>query len=160
MPAFMPGPLKWSTLHQQDGLHQLAPIPHGSGLPRKRARLENSIQRWEMVAQTAQTGDSAGTYAVDRRSSLYFTYKNITSTLQLLTYIRRQIRSAPNTSGALIFERLDSKPFHKAPRFSSVFTGCKTELGLIQDGKCKAASVLLLLLSVSPQTAHPKEVSQ
>lgn len=60
----MAGPLKWSILHQQDGLHQLAPIPHPSDLPKKEERLESSIQRWEMVAETAWTGDSAGTHAL------------------------------------------------------------------------------------------------
>lgn len=64
MPSSMAGPLKWFILHQQDGLHQLAPVPHPSDLLKKEERLENSIQRWVMVAETAWTGDSAGTYAL------------------------------------------------------------------------------------------------
>lgn len=64
MPSSTAGPLKWFILPQQDGLHQLAPLPHPSDLPKKEERLENSIQWWEIVAETAWTSDSAGTYAL------------------------------------------------------------------------------------------------
>lgn len=64
MPSSTAGPLKWFILHKQDGPAQLAPTPHPLDLPKKHKRLENSIQWRATVAETAWTGDSAGTYTI------------------------------------------------------------------------------------------------
>lgn len=83
--------------------------------------------------------------------------KNFTSTLQLLTYICRQIGAIPNNLTGSDFGTL-CKPFREALPFSSVFIGSKMEGKQIQDGKRKAASFLLLPLPTPGQTDFPKEV--
>lgn len=119
MPSSTAGPLKWFILQEQDGPSQLAPTPHPLDLPKKHKRLENSIQWWAMVAETAWTGDSAGTYTLYSGRTIFsvFYMKDITSTLQLLTYIGRQIRSAPDAPRALIFERSDGQVLTRGAAF-------------------------------------------